>query len=201
LVHEIEYIALARLLIAQERQEEASRLLQRLLEGTEAGGRNSRTIEVLNLQALAAQAGEDTTQAITSLERALSLAEPGGFVRIFVDEGPSMASLLYAALSYGIAPDYVRRLLAAFPVAEPEKTAAPPTQVPQSELIEPLSDREIEVLQLIAQGLTNREIATRLFLSVNTVKAHSRNIYGKLGAHSRTQAVARAQALGILPST
>jgi LuxR family maltose regulon positive regulatory protein len=200
LVHEMEYIALARLLIAQGRQEEASRLLQRLLEATEAGGRLSRAIEILNLQALSAQAGDDTAKAMTSLERALSLAEPGGFIRIFVDEGPPMARLLYQALDRGIAPDYTRRLLAAFPIVEPEKTA-PSSKVPKSELIEPLSDREIEVLQLIADGLTNREIATRLFLSVNTVKAHTRNIYGKLGAHNRTEAAARAQALGILPST
>jgi LuxR family maltose regulon positive regulatory protein len=150
---------------------------------------------------LAAQAGDDTAKAMISLERALSLAEPGGFVRIFVDEGAPMARLLYQALDRGIAPDYTRRLLAAFPIVEPEKTAPSSTEVPKSELIEPLSDRELEVLQLIADGLTNREIAARLFLSVNTVKVHSRNVYGKLGAHNRTEAVARAQALGILPST
>jgi LuxR family maltose regulon positive regulatory protein len=92
-------------------------------------------------------------------------------------------------------------MLAAFPVVEPEKTVPPSTEVPESDLIEPLSEREIEVLQLIAEGLTNREIAARLYLSVNTVKVHSRNIYGKLGAHNRTEAAARAQALGILAST
>jgi LuxR family maltose regulon positive regulatory protein len=201
LVHEMDYIALSRLLIAQGRQDAASRLLQRLLEATEAGGRISRAIEILNLQALAAQARDDTTMAISSLKRALSLAEPGGYVRIFVDEGPPMARLLYQALDRGLAPDYTRRLLAAFPVVEPEKTDPSATKIPKSELIEPLSEREIEVVQLIAEGLTNREIAARLFLSVNTVKVHSRNIYGKLGAHNRTEAVARAQALGILPST
>jgi LuxR family maltose regulon positive regulatory protein len=197
----MEYIALARLLIAQGRQDKASRLLQRLLEATETGGRTSRLIEVLLLQALAFQAGGDTDQAIAALEQALTLAAPRGFIRIFVDEGPPIAGLLYKALERGISPDYVRRLLAAFPVVEPEKTASFSTQVPKSELIEPLSVREIEVLQLIAEGLTNREIAVRLFLSVNTVKAHSRNIYGKLGAHNRTEAAARAQALGILPYT
>jgi LuxR family maltose regulon positive regulatory protein len=200
-LHEMEHMALARLLIAQGRQDDALRLLRRLLAATEAGGRISRTIEVLILQALVAQAGDEPATAITSLERALSLAEPGGFVRTFVDEGPPMARLLNAALSRGIAPDYVRRLLAAFPVVEPEKTASSSTQVPKAELIEPLSEREIEVLQLIAEGLTNREIAARLFLSQNTVKVHCGNIYGKLGAHNRTQAVAKAQALGILPST
>jgi LuxR family maltose regulon positive regulatory protein len=198
---EIGHMVLARLLIAQGRQDEALRLLQRLLESAQAGGRTSRVIEILNLQALAAQTGDDTTKAMDSLEQALSLAEPGGFVRIFVDEGPPMARLLYQALDRGIAPDYTRRLLTAFPVVEPEKTAPSSTQVLKSELIETLSEREIEVLQLIAEGLTNREIAVRLFLSVNTVKAHSSNIYGKLGAHNRTQAVATAQTLGILPPT
>jgi LuxR family maltose regulon positive regulatory protein len=123
------------------------------------------------------------------------MAEPEGFVHIFVDEGPSMARLLYKALSRGIAPDYVRRLLAAFPVAEPERDEP---SAANAELIESLSERELEVLHLIAEGLTNPEIAARLFLSIHTIKTHARNIYGKLVVHSRTQAVARARALGIL---
>jgi LuxR family maltose regulon positive regulatory protein len=152
------------------------------------------------LQALAFQAEGDTARAMAALERALTLAEPGGFVRVFVDEGPPMARLLYEAASREIAPDYARRLLAAFPVAEAEQTGPFKTQAAKPELVEPLSERELEVLQLIAEGLTNQEIASRLFLALNTVKAHSRNIYGKLGVHSRTQAIARARALGILPS-
>ena len=112
-----------------------------------------------------------------------------------------MARLLYKALSRGIPSDYVRRLLGAFPVTEPKQTDAAKTQTPESDLIEPLSERELEVLQLIAEGLTNPEIASRLFLALNTVKTHSSNIYSKLGVHSRTQAVARARALGLLPST
>ena len=134
------------------------------------------------------------------LEKAITLAEPGCFMRVFVDEGQPMAHLLYEALSRGIAPDYVRRLLAAFPEAEPKKVDSSQMPAPESELFEPLSEREIEVLQLIAEGLTNPEIAARLYLSLNTVKVHTRNIYGKLDAHNRTQAVARARALGILPS-
>jgi LuxR family maltose regulon positive regulatory protein len=197
---EKEYMALARILIAQGRLDEATTLLQRLLEATETGGRTSRAIEVLLLQALAFQAKGDTDQVITALGQALTLAEPGGFVRIFVDEGPPMAHLLYEALARGIAPDYVHRLLAAFPSIEPEK-AAPSTKNLQSDLIEPLSEREIQVLELIAEGLTNQEIASRLFLSQHTIKAHTRNIYGKLDVHSRTEAVARCRALGILSSS
>jgi LuxR family maltose regulon positive regulatory protein len=197
---EIGHMILARLLIAQGRRDEALKLLQRLLESAQACGRTSRAIEILILQALALQAENDTDQAITSLERALTFAEPGGFIRIFVDEGPPMAHLLYEALARGIAPDYVHRLLAAFPSIEPEK-AAPSTKNLQSDLIEPLSEREIQVLELIAEGLTNQEIASRLFLSQHTIKAHTRNIYGKLDVHSRTEAVARCRALGILPSS
>jgi LuxR family maltose regulon positive regulatory protein len=194
----MEYIAFARILIAQGRLDEATPLLERLLEAAEAGGRTSRVIEILILQTLAAQSGGDADRAMSTLEQALTLAEPGGFIRILVDEGPPMARLLHEALSQGIAPDYVRRLLAAFPVAEPEQTASLKTQVPKSGLIESLSEREIEVLQLIAEGFTNREIADRLYLSLNTVKVHTRNIYGKLGAHHRADAVAKARALGVL---
>jgi LuxR family maltose regulon positive regulatory protein len=156
-------------------------------------------VEILMLKALALQAGGDTEQALTALERALSLAEPEGFIRAFCDEGPPMARLLYQAAARGIAPEYTRRLLAAFPVAESEQTGPSKTQPPKSELIEPLSERELEVLQLIAAGLTNSEIASRLFLSPNTVKVHTHNIYGKLNVHSRTQAIARSQELGLLP--
>jgi LuxR family maltose regulon positive regulatory protein len=200
-MNEKEYMVLARILIVQERLDKADLLLQHLLEATETGGRSSRMIEVLLMQALIFQSGGDVDQAITVLERAFNLADPGGFIRIFVDEGPPMAHLLYEAATRGIAPDYVRRLLAAFPDVEPEKIAPSSTQIPKSDLIEPLSEREIQVLQLIAEGLTNREVASRLFLAVNTVKAHAGNIYGKLGVHSRTQAVAKARTLGLLPST
>jgi LuxR family maltose regulon positive regulatory protein len=198
-LREMEYVALARILIAQGRLDEATTLLQRLPEAAEAGGRTTRVIEILMLQALAFQSGGDTSRAMDTLERALTLAEPEGFIRIFVDEGPPMAHLLYEAVSRGIAPEYARRLLAAFPVTGPAQTDSSKTQAPESGLIEPLSERELEVLQLIAEGLTNPEIASRLFLSLHTIKVHTRNIYGKLNVHSRTQAIARSQEIGLLP--
>jgi LuxR family maltose regulon positive regulatory protein len=197
--HEMEYIALARILIAQERLDEAGTLLQRLLDAAEANGRISSAIEILALQALAFQAGGDLDRALATLGRSFTLAEPGGFVRIFVDEGPPMALLLYEAAARGVAPAYTRRLLAAFPITEAVQPGPSETQAPSSELIEPLSERELQVLRLVADGLTNQEIASRLFLSLNTVKSHTRNIHGKLIVHSRTRAVARARQLGLLP--
>jgi LuxR family maltose regulon positive regulatory protein len=187
-------------------------LLEPLRQQAEDKDWQDERLKVMVLQALALHAGTQRSHgkedpAVQLLGETLALAQPEGFVRIFVDEGPPMAHLLYEAATRGIAPDYVRRLLAAFPLARPEpaveseKTVPSPTQVPRSALIEPLSEREIEVLQLIAEGLTNQEIASRLFLSQHTIKAHTRNIYGKLDVHSRTEAVARGRALGILPAS
>jgi LuxR family maltose regulon positive regulatory protein len=198
-LQETEHIVLARFLIAQERLGEATTLLRHLQGTTEAGRRISRAIEVLILQALAAQAGGDPARAVTKLEQALTLAEPAGFVRIFADEGPPMARLLHEAHNHGMAPDYIRRLQAAISSQQPAQADTTSPQSDQSEMVEPLSERELEVLQLIADGLTNQEIASRLFLSQNTVKVHTRNIYGKLNVHSRTQAILRSQELGILP--
>jgi len=197
----IEYIVLARTLLAQEQLDDAIRILQWLFEQAETRGRTSKIIEILLLQALALRAGGDTNQAMDALERALTLAEPAGFVRIFADEGPPMVSLLYEALDRGITPNYVNRLLQALPINKPEQVEPPISPVSESGYIEPLSEREIEVLQLVAEGLTNPEIAARLILSVYTVKTHARNIYGKLGVNNRTQAVTKARILGILSAT
>jgi LuxR family maltose regulon positive regulatory protein len=213
-LREFEHLTLARVLIAEYRSDlvdgsilEAMELLERLLKAAEEGRRMGSVIEILALQALAHEAQGNIPLALAPLERALALAELEGYVRVFVDEGQPMARLLYEilsraeTLSRGIAPDYIRQLLAAFPDIEPDQIGPPKTQVPESELVEPLSEREIEVLQLIAEGLTNQEVATRLYLSLHTVKVHARNIYGKLGVKNRTQAVARGKALGILSHT
>ena len=198
-LREEEHIMLARILVAQERLGEARELLERLLKAAETGGRIVRVIEVEMIQALAYHARGETDEALTALERALYLAESGGYVRIFIDEGQPMARLLYEAVTRGIAPAYTRRLLGAFPSIDPEQTGLSKTRPAQSALVEPLSERELEVLGLIAEGLTNQEVATRLSLTLNTVKAHAHNIYGKLNVSSRTQAVARARGLGLLP--
>ena len=207
-LREFEHITLARVLMAaynSDREErsiqEAMELLERLLQAAGEGERMGRVIEILVLQALAHHAKGDSSPALMSLERALTLAEPEGYVRVFVDEGLPMARLLYEALSHGVEPDYTRRLLAAFPVGEPEQTTSSQLRGPESELIEPLSARELEVLQLIAEGLTNQDVATRLYLSPHTVKVHTRNIFTKLAVNNRTQAVAQGKALGILSQT
>lgn len=198
----------ARVLIALYREHqdehyirEALEILDHLLEIAEAYGWGSKVIEVLALQAVAFQEDGNSDLAQTKLERAIQLAEPEGFIRTFVDEGPSMAHLLYDVLYREDAPEYVQRLIVAFPNIEPEKDTATKGRVDQAGLIEPLSDREIEVLELIAKGLANKVIAERLFLSPHTIKTHTRNIYGKLGVNSRIQAVYRARTLGILPPT
>jgi LuxR family maltose regulon positive regulatory protein len=211
-VRELEHIILARALVAVGREQPEERyldgaldLLARLLEMAGSRGWVGKAIEVLVLEALAHQGRGDTDAALVALERALSGAEPRGYVRTFVDEGPRMASLLHEAAARGLAPDYVQRLLAAFVEApdtdSPGATEAAPASVghrPPSALVESLTERELEVLQLIAEGLSNREIADRLVLALSTVKVHTRNIYGKLGVHSRTQAVIRARELDLL---
>jgi LuxR family maltose regulon positive regulatory protein len=186
--HMAEYGILARVLIAQGKLDEAQGLLARLLEVAETSGAIMVVIWILALQASALQAQGEVDQALAVLERALTLAEPEGYVRTFIDEGAPLAALLRTAASRGVAPDYVGQLLAAFGEAA----------LPSPFLIEPLSERELEVLRLLAAGLSNREIATELFLAVGTVKKHTSNIYGKLSVHKRTQAVARARELGLV---
>ena len=167
----------------------------------EAQGWEDERLPVLVLQAVAYHAQGDTDRAVQVLADALALAEPGGFIRLFVDEGPPMARLLDAARAAGGASAYIQQLLAALPVAAAEHTTAVPSRGPESPVVEPLSAREREVLRLIAAGLTNQEVATRLYLSLHTVKVHARNIYAKLGVTSRKQAAATGRALGLVPET
>jgi LuxR family maltose regulon positive regulatory protein len=170
-------------------------VLEPLRRQVEAKGWESERLEVIVLQAVALHTHGETNKAVQLLSEAMSLAEPGGFVRTFVDEGAPMAQLLYEAAAQGIMPDYAGKLLDAFDMDEQGDTNLSPQN-----LVEPLSQREIEVLQLIAKGLSNREISERLFLALDTVKGHNRNIYSKLGVKNRTQAVKKAVFLDILPS-
>ncbi len=195
---EIEYLVLARVFIAQRRFVKAFALVERIYRVAQEIGKKQTELEGLILLALVFSDQGKVDEALVHLEQALSIGEPEGIIRIFVDEGPRMADLLQEALECGLAPEYVRRLLAAFPAGVSSQTAVTQTPVDQSDLVEPLSEREIEILQKIAEGLTNPEIADRLYLSLNTVKVHTRNIYSKLDVHNRTQAVAKARALGIL---
>jgi LuxR family maltose regulon positive regulatory protein len=206
-LREFEHITLARVLIARYAKDREDRslqdavgLLERLLHAAEAGGRTGSVIEVLVLLALADGVRGDTPRALAPLERALILAEPENYVRVFVDEGTPMAGLLAEGAAQGIMPDYTRRLLAAFDAEAPtsDRTPSLPPTTSAQTLIEPLSQREMEVLHLIAQGLSNHEIGERLYLALSTVKGHIRMIFGKLDVQRRTEAVARARDLGLL---
>jgi LuxR family maltose regulon positive regulatory protein len=204
---EYEYLTLARVLIAQDKAEQAIPLLNRLIASAEDAERNGELISYLALQAIAhytrgQTASEHRTDtALTTVSRALALGEPEGYVRTFVDLGPPMRELLQVAARQGVAPDYVSRLLAAFPGVKPDFVPSPVAQPERrgiGDFVEPLNDREKQILRLIAAGLSDREIAEELYLSVNTIKWHNRQIYDKLGVSRRGQAVARAQELGIL---
>jgi LuxR family maltose regulon positive regulatory protein len=207
-MQEFEHITLARLLIDLHKTDrmdgalrDAVKLLERLQAAAEAGKRMRSVIEILVLQAIALETQGDNSQAMVSFERALSIAEPEGYLQIFVDEGQSIAGLLYKASSREIAPGHVRKLQALFTTHEQGQSTLVQTNDSDPQYIESLSKREIEVLELIALGLTNQEIAARLYLSLHTVKVHARNIYGKLGVKNRTQAVAKGKSMGILPRT
>jgi LuxR family maltose regulon positive regulatory protein len=153
-------------------------------------------LKVMVLQALALQDQSKQDQAVQLLLDALALAEPEGFIRTFVDEGSPMAQLLSAAAAHGLMPDYLGKLLSACDTEKQlEATSSPPSARP---LFEPLSQREREVLQLIAEGCSNEEIAGRLVLAVSTVKGHNLKIFDKLQVQRRTEAVARARELGVL---
>ena len=198
-LREFEHITLARLLLARHEDErpersvhEATGLLQRLLLAAEEGGRTGRVIEILVLLALAHQAQGDRPAALAALERAVTLAEPEGYVRIFADEGPPLVPLLRAVAKQGTRQNYARRLLAAVGRTE---TGSPTTLA----LIDPLSERELDVLRLLGTELDGPAIARELTVSLNTMRTHTKNIYAKLAVTNRRAAVRRAAELDLLP--
>lgn len=211
---EEEYLTFARVRIAQTRVrasnakpdlQDVLRLLDRLLHAAQADARIGSVIEMFILRALALQALGNLHGAVDVLEQALLLAEPEGYIRVFVDEGTPLADLLRLAHTRRSAAGYVERLLSAYTSENTDQhapsAAMEPPSTPSSELlplVEPLSNREVEVLRLIATGKSNAEIAHMLVIAVSTVKTHTNTIFGKLGVSSRTQAVARARELYLL---
>ncbi len=188
----------ARVSLARGDPSTALALLEPFRQQVEAKGWVDEQLKILILQAIAFRALGEKDEAARSLGEALTMAEPGGFVRIFVNEGQPVAQLLHVTLDRGIAPHYIQRLLTAFSMDETQPAVSAQTRAPQAGLVEPLSQRELEILQLIAQGLSNREIGKQLFLALNTIKGHNQNIYSKLQVQSRTEAIVRARALGLL---
>jgi LuxR family maltose regulon positive regulatory protein len=199
-------LARARLLLAQDRRVAAAQQLEVRYGMASRAGWQSALLETRALQALAAPTPEE---ALAFLAEALTLAEPEGYVRTFVDAGEPMAELLRRAASQGIAPDYVGKLLAAFEEGVRPSSrlsrysgrvrgASSPSSQLRSGLVEPLSERELEVLQLLVEGQTYQEIAQALCVSVNTIKTHLKNIYGKLGVGNRREATAQAKKLGLV---
>jgi LuxR family maltose regulon positive regulatory protein len=190
-LREFEHVTLARALLAREDRAVAG-FLERLLAAAEAGGRLGSLLEILVLRGLALEQRSDIDEAVGAVARALELAEREGYVRTFTDEGPAMATLLSAAASRGVATAYVARLLRS---SGPGRTDPPRrSDVP----LDPLSERELDVLRLLASELSGPEIARYLVVSLNTVRTHTKNIYAKLGVGSRRAAVQRAEELGLL---
>ncbi|MEJ2305524.1 MAG: LuxR C-terminal-related transcriptional regulator [Anaerolineales bacterium] len=219
---ESSHIAQARASLAQNKPDEAIGLLSRLEDSARSDGRQGRLIKIMMLRALALQRVGDTAQADIALTESLALAEPEGYVRIFLDEGRPMQMLLAQWLSHASPSplrDYAIHLLSQFdaepdtipatqetvsPTGDPstgsgQALAEPEVPPAQDMLVEPLSQRELEVLHILALGRTNQEIARQLIVAPGTVKAHTASIYRKLDVANRTEAVARARQLGILP--
>jgi LuxR family maltose regulon positive regulatory protein len=190
-LREAEYKTFARVLLAQKLTDEAHDLVKRLLLTAEGAGKIGSVIELLILKARILQTKNDDPQALKVIERVLALGQSEGYTRTFLDAGRQMMMLLYQAEIKGIYPLYARKLLSAANMTD-KKTLSPQL------LIEPLSGRELEILRLVAEGKSNRQIAETLFIAVGTVKKHLNNIFGKLGVTSRTQCVARGRKLKLL---
>lgn len=187
----------ARVLLAQGDPSTALGVLTAYRQQVEAKHWQDERLKAMVLQAVAHSMHGEQEDALQVLSEALVLAEPEGFIRIFVEEGKPMAQLLSEASVREVTPNYVSKLLAVFE-SEKQKSEDKPSLPSTQSLVEPLSPRELEVLQLIAQGLSNDEIGKRLFLALDTVKGHNRRIFDKLQVQRRTEAVARARELGLL---
>ncbi len=197
-----DHIADIRIMLARQEYDQAVEQIEQLIAQKEQSGQHRAGIEELVLHSLALARQGKTTRALESLEHALMLAEPEGYVRTFVDEGAPIAALLRQLHARGGQRAYCEALLALcaaeqHPQHVPTPPLAPPAQALAVALTEPLNERELEVLRLIAQGYSNRQIADRLMVAVSTVKWHINNLYGKLGVSTRTQALVRAAELGL----
>jgi LuxR family maltose regulon positive regulatory protein len=193
-LREFEHVTLARILLARRDRDavgEAIGLMTRLLAAANEGGRRGTAVELLVLLALAHQASGDRDAARESIEAALVLAAPEGYVRVFLDEGPAMTALLQSVAARGAPGDHARRILAA------ERPPAAAVQSTGRGLAEELSSRELDVLRLLRSELSGPDIARELFVSLNTMRTHTKNIYAKLGVSNRREAVRRAAELGL----
>jgi LuxR family maltose regulon positive regulatory protein len=184
-LREFEHMTLARILLARNSQAEARGLLERLLEAAQVGGRMHSVIEILILQALAHQQQGELPAALAVLEHALNLAQPEGYLRIFIREGANLAELLRKVAARGSLPDYTGRLLAPLAKNQPGP-------------IEPLSQRELDILRLFKTDLSGPEIAQELVIALSTVRTHTKSIYNKLNVNNRRAAVRRASELGLI---
>jgi ATP/maltotriose-dependent transcriptional regulator MalT len=193
---ELEYLVLARTLLNRNLPDRALTLLEHLEAAAKAQKRVESVIKIQVLQALGSQVAGKADQAMRALAQALMQAEPEGYIRLFVDEGPAMAALLHRAALRGVIPDYVAGLLAAFPAIDRGIQISPSSAT--FGFNEPLSERELEVLRWLASGASNHEIAKLLSITVTTAKKHVSNIIRKLGVNNRTQAVSRGRDLGLL---
>jgi LuxR family maltose regulon positive regulatory protein len=187
----------ARIELACRNPSAALETLERWQRQAEARGWEDERLAVLVLQALTLWMQGVPDQAVRRLHDALQLGEPGGYLRLFADEGATMTELLRATAAAGFMPDFIERVLEVCRAEEPRRKDVV-SSAPVRPLVEPLSRREREVLQLIAVGLSNQEIAGRLVLALETVKGHNKRIFGKLQVQRRTEAVARARDLGVL---
>ncbi len=206
-LREFEQITFARLLLSKYQSDnidsaihDAASFLEHLLKAAEEGGRFGSALEILILQALVHRTLEDTPVALSLLERALKLAEPEGYIRIFVDEGTAMLALLQEAAKKGFMPDYISRLISVFEAEQKglDVETLPSVAPVSGSLIEALSQRELDILRLFKTELSGPEIASELVIALSTVRTHTKSIYSKLNVNSRRAAVKRAMELGLI---